>query len=94
MDSAPDSPEKIYTHIYRAVISYINQKGGIKKIEYSTEEIINIIKSHDCAKFYKEFEQILTRGEAVRFAPVSSQDAQNDVQKMKDLLKKIDHVWS
>jgi len=94
LDSAPDSPEEIYTHIYRAIISYINQKNGTKKIEYSTEEIIDIIKSHDGAEVYKEFEQILTRGEAVRFAPVSSQDAQNDVQKIKDLLKKVDHVWS
>ena len=93
LDSAPDSPEEIYTNIYRAVISYINQKNGTKKIEYSTEEIIDIIKSHDSAEVYKEFEQILTRGEAVRFAPVSSQDAQNDVQKIKDLLKKVDHVW-
>ena len=46
------------------------------------------------SRFYKEIGQILTRGEAVRFAPVSSQDAQNDVQKIKDLLKKVDHVWS
>ena len=94
LDSAPDSPEEIYTHIYRSIINYINKKNGTKKIEYSTEEIIEIIKSHDGAEVYKEFEQILTRGEAVRFAPVSSQDAQNDVQKIKDLLKKVDHVWS
>ena len=39
-------------------------------------------------------EQILTRGEAVRFAPISSQDAQNDLQKIKDLLKKVDNAWS
>ena len=39
-------------------------------------------------------EQILTRGEAVRFAPVSSQDAQNDLQKIKELLKKVDNAWS
>jgi len=25
---------------------------------------------------------------------VSSQDAQNDLQKIKDLLKKVDNVWS
>jgi len=94
LDSEPGSPEEIYTHIYRAIISYINQKNGTKKIEYSTKEIIDIIKSHDGAEVYKEFEQILTRGETVRFAPVSSQDAQNDVQKIKDLLKKVDNAWS
>ena len=94
LDSAHDSPEEIYTHIYRAVICYINQKSGTKKIEYSTEEIIDIIKSHVSNEMYKEFEQILIRGEAVRFTPVSSQNAQNDMQKIKDLLKKVDHVWT
>ena len=94
LDSADNSPEEIYTHIYRAVIIYINQKNGTKKIEYSTGEILAIIKIHDRGEIYQEMEQILTRGEAVRFAPVSSQDAQNDLQKIKDLLKKVDNAWS
>jgi len=94
LDSAPETPDEIYTHIYRAVINYINHKMGTKKIEYSTQEVIDIIRSHDGSDVYKELEQILTRGEAVRFAPISSQNAKNDVQKIKDLLKKVDHVWS
>ena len=38
-------------------------------------------------------ERILIRGEAVRFAPVSSQDAQNDLQEFKILLKEADDGW-
>ncbi len=94
LDSADNSPEEIYTHIYRAVISYINQKNGTIKIEYSTGDIIEFIQKYDSGELSKEMEKILTRGEAVRFAPVSSQDAKNDVQKIKDLLKKVDNVWS
>ena len=94
LDSANNSPEEIYTQIYKAVISYINYKNGTKKLGYSTGEIKEIIKIHDRGEIYKEMEQILTRGEAVRFSPISSQDAQNDLQKIKDLLKKVDHVWS
>ncbi len=94
LDSANNSPEEIYTQIYNAVISYINYKNGIKKLGYSTGEILDIIKIHDRGEIYQEMEQILTRGEAVRFAPVSSQDAQNDLQIIKDLLKKVDNAWS
>jgi hypothetical protein len=62
-------------------------------VEYSTGEIIEIINSFDSGELSKELEQILIRGEAVRFAPVSSQDAHKDFKKIKELLKKVDHVW-
>ena len=94
LDSASDSPEEIYTHIYKAVISFINHKTGSIKMEYSTGEITEIIKNYDEAEVYKGIEQILTRGEAVRFAPISSQDAQNDLLGIKQLLEKIDGDWS
>lgn len=94
LDSASDSPEEIYTHIYKAVISFINHKRGSIKMEYSTGEITEIIKNYDKAEVYKGIEQILTRGEAVRFAPISSQEAQNDLLGIKQLLKKIDGDWS
>ena len=38
-------------------------------MEYSTGEITEIIKHYDKVDVYKEIEQILIRGEAVRFAP-------------------------
>jgi hypothetical protein len=94
LDSAIDTPEEIYTHIYKAVICFINHKIGSKKVEYSTGEITEVIKNYDKAGLYKEIEQILTRGEAVRFAPISSQDAQKDLLEIKELLEKIDGSWS
>ena len=94
LDSASDSPEEIYTHIYKAVISFINHKTGSIRMEYSTGEITEIIKNYDEAEVYKGIEQILTRGEAVRFAPISSQEAQNDLLGIKQFLEKIDGDWS
>ena len=94
LDSPSDNPEGIYTHIYKAVISYINHKTGSNKVEYSTGEITEIIKSHNEAKLFNEIENILARGEAVRFAQIFSQDAQNDLLGIKKLLKEIDANWS
>ena len=62
-------------------------------MEYSTGEITEIIKSHNEAKLFNQIENILTRGEAVRFAQISSQDAQNDLLEIKVLLKEIDANW-
>ena len=94
LDSASDTPEEIFNHIYRAVVSFINHKTGSKKVEYSTGEIMEIIQSYDKTEVYKEIEQILKRGEAVRFAPISSQDAQNDLLEIKMLLEKVNNGWS
>ena len=94
LDSASENSKEIYTQIYKAVISYINHKTGSNKVEYSTGEITEIIKSYNEAKLFNEIEKILTRGEAVRFAQISSQDAQNDLLGIKKLLKEIDADWS
>ena len=94
LDSDSNTPEGIYTHIYKAVIGYINLKTGSNRVEYSTGEIIEIIKSYNETEVYNGIEQILTRGEAVRFAPISSQEANNDLKGIKKLLKKIDGSWS
>ena len=94
LDSPSDTPKEIYTHIYKAVISFINQKTGSNRVEYSTGEIIEIIKNYDETKVYKEIEQILIRGEAARFASIATKEAQYDIMKIKKLLEKIDGNWS
>ena len=94
INSAPENPEEIYAHISKGIVSYVNIKLGVNKYGYSNEEINNIFKSQKCTDYCEEIEQILIRGEAVRFAPVSSQDATNDQQKIKLLLKKADNVWT
>ena len=71
----------------------MNHKMGLKQVEYSTGEITDILKSRNLNIVGESIEQILIRGEAVRFAPVSSQDAQNDLQEFKILLKEADDGW-
>jgi hypothetical protein len=36
----------------------------------------------------------LTRGEAVRFSPISSEDAHDDMLKIITILKKINDNWT
>ena len=94
LDSKSDTPEEIYTYIYKATVSFINHKTGFKQVEYSTGEITDILKTGNLSNVCESIEQILIRGEAVRFAPVSSQDAQNDLHEFKLLLQKADDGWS
>ena len=93
LDSKSDTPEEIYTHIYKSVVCFINHKMGLNQVEYSTGEIIDIFKSRNLSKVGESIEQIMIRGETVRFAPISSQDAQNDLQEFKILLKETDDGW-
>ena len=93
LDSKSDSPEEIYTHIYKSVVCFMNHKMGLNQVEYSSSEITDILKSRNLSKVGDSIEQILIRGEAVRFAPISSQDAQNDLQELKILLKEADDGW-
>ena len=71
----------------------MNHKMGLNQVEYSTGEIIDIFKSRNLSKVGESIEQIMIRGETVRFAPISSQDAQNDLQEFKILLKETDDGW-
>ena len=87
LDSKSNTPEGIYTHIYKSVVCFINHKMGLKQVEYSTRNITDILKSRNLSKVSESIEQILIRGETVRFAPTSSQNAQNDLQEFKILLK-------
>ena len=65
LDSASDAPEEIYTHIYKAVICFINHKTGSNKVEYSTGEITEIIKNFSEAEVYNRIEQILKHVKSV-----------------------------
>ena len=93
LDSKSDTPEEIYTHIYKSVVCFINHKMGLNQVEYSNGEIIDIFQSRNLSKVGESIEQIMIRGETVRFAPISSQDAQNDLQEFKILLKETDDGW-
>ena len=71
----------------------MNHKTGSRKVEYSNSELLNILKTRNLDSICPQLEKILTRSEAVRFAPVSSQDAHTDLMEIKQLLKEANHGW-
>ena len=93
LDSSGKSPEDIYTHIYKAVVSFMNHKTGSRKVEYSNSELLNILKTKNLDRICPKLDKILSRGEAVRFAPVSSQDAHTDLTEIKQLLEEANRGW-
>jgi len=93
LDSPGKSPEDIYTQIYKAVVSFMNHKTGSKKVEYSNSELLNILKTQNLDRICPKLDKILSRGEAVRFAPVSSQDAHTDLTEIKQLLEEANREW-
>ena len=94
LDYPGESPEEIYTCIYKAVVSFMNHKTGTTKVEYSNNELLNILQTHNLDRICPKFEKILNRSETERFSPVSSQDAQMDLMEIKQLLKEADHEWT
>lgn len=90
-----DSPIIVYGSIHKAIIVYINYKTGRKSAEYSITEIINIFEINDVpTNLIDNLKKIMEHGEAVRFAPVSVADIQNDIEGVKTILKEADNAWS
>ena len=87
------SPNLIYTNIYKALITFINYKTGSKKVEYSRNELISILKNQNLEQIYPKVDRLLKKGEAVRFASIRSKDANEDLQLMRALLKEINNAW-
>ena len=94
LESSGKSSEDIYTQIYKAVVSFMNHKTGSRKVEYSNSELLNILKTKNLDRICPKLDKILSRGEAVRFAPVSSQDAHTDLKEIKQLLEEVNRGWS
>ena len=57
-------------------------------------EVKEILDRYPGTRNSKEIEQVLTRGEIVRFSPISSRNAQSDMLKIKALLRQIDDDWT
>jgi hypothetical protein len=93
--SIDDSPLAVYGSIHKAMILYINCKTGRSSAEYSVNEIISIFKVHSLSSTSTEsLKKIIERGEAVRYAPVSTADIQNDIEGVKMILKEADNGWT
>ena len=71
----------------------MNHKTGSKKVEYSINELLSMLKARNMDGICPELYKILTRAEAVRFSPVLSQDSLMDLKQIKQLLKEVDRGW-
>ena len=60
---------------------------------YQVFELLNMLKSRKLDRICPKLDRILTRGEAVRFAPISSQDAHTDLTEIKQLLEEAHRGW-
>ena len=83
----------IYALIYNAVICFINHKTNSNKVEYSTSEILEVLGISINEELCMKINNILLRGESVRFAGILSSNAESDLNSIKELLKKINHAW-
>ena len=90
---ADDNPQSIYKNIYQAIICFINYKMDTNQVEYSTEEIVTILKRRNLENKCIEIKDIIKRSEAVRFASITSNDAKEDQETVRNLLKNIDNDW-
>ena len=81
---------EIYASIHKSINSFINAKAN-QKVERSTSEILNWIQSKsDTTEIAQQLNEILDRGDAVRFAPVSNEKSRNDIEITKKCLKELD----
>ncbi|MBC8311769.1 MAG: protein BatD [Candidatus Marinimicrobia bacterium] len=93
--SIDDSPLAVYGSIHQAMILYLNSKTGRSSAEYSVNEIISIFETHQLSPTSTDYlKNIMERGEAVRYAPVSTADIQNDIEGVKVILKEADNGWA
>ena len=69
------------------------KRGDEIVVEYSKNELLNILKTQNLDGICPQISKILNRGEAVRFASVSSQDALTDLMEIKQLLEEADRAW-
>ncbi len=86
-------PVVIYKGIYQAVVGFINDKTGNTSVEYSKNQIIQNFSHRISSDDIKKLMDILSRGEAVRFAPVSSDEAQADNSMIKEILSRAHRDW-
>ena len=58
-------------------------------------DIISIFKMHSLSSTSSDLlKKIMERGEAVRYAPVSTADIQNDIEGVKVILREADNGWA
>ncbi len=89
-----ESAEKNYSHIHKVLIWLINLKLKSTKVEYSTKEIMQYLTPNIQNNTDKILlREVLDRGDAVRFSPISSEKMKSDIDTIKRIIKEVNRVW-
>ena len=82
---------EIYASIHKALNSFVNAKSQ-NKVERSTSELLSWINQKtSSSEISNRVKEILDRGDAVRFAPVSDEKSRKDINDITTLLKELDN---
>ncbi|MBT4682938.1 MAG: protein BatD [Candidatus Marinimicrobia bacterium] len=88
------SSEETYLAIQKAMNSFLDEKDD-RTMERSTSEIISRIQTQGVNEdLIKGISTTLNRGDAVRFAPVSTADSIADLEKFREFLANVDQDWT
>lgn len=89
-----ENPELMYSKIHFCLNKYVSNKLN-QNVERSSKEIIKICCVHGIREdSIVELTTLLDHADAVRYAPVSQVDAENDLQKISDILTNINKQWT
>lgn len=85
-------PEELYGSMHAALNTYICAKTG-HQIERSSQELVEWVKSSSKEdQVTDSFKQILSRGDAVRFANISAEESIEDVKNFRTLITDLDRA--
>ena len=85
-------PEELYGSIHMALNTFICAKMG-QHVERSSREMVEWINITTNKKsITDEFQNILNRADAVRFANITVEESKKDIKDFKELLVNLDRV--
>lgn len=94
LSESETSSEETYLAIQKAMNTFLDEKDD-KSLERSTSEIITRIQAQGVnEELVNGITTTLNRGDAVRFAPVSTADSIADLEKFQEYLTNIDQDWT
>ena len=93
LDTNGMDTEMMQDGIYHAIVIFINEKLGTKKVEYSNEEIITIFENHGANQVCMDLEIFLNVVQLRRFAPENITEDTVSYNEIKTILRKADNAW-
>ena len=85
-------PEELYSSMHNALNIFICSKTG-KQVERSSQEMVHWVQiTSNESQVSDGFKQILSRGDAVRFANISAEESMKDLKQFKSLIIDLDRA--